>query len=402
MRLSIGFALGLALLSSAANASTPGSAHGTINVLLGNPNGIVLKTDSRLTYQNKTFTDTGQKLFQIDQKTVCSFAGLAAYSAQYRELALDTGGVIEGFSHALAQSGPVSFETKVNSLALALLQSYSSVFTVYNEVHADLPETQALIVLVVGYGDDGSVETAKIVLNIKPTNAQASIGGIDFAKPGKKFFFLTAGIDKEVNSLLTDTSRDTTGVLRIYADAVKAGKADSLSLDELESLASVLELAATSDVGVGGPVQTAFLQDSKADFKPVAGLTTSAVPKQMTMMVNTSEKGGELPMYKSLLPTIHINEDCDHASLGLDNAIIYGGLYDTCRIFYNGGPFRCDRSALFLHGSLVVGPKLTLNGPEVQTALKELPELTPVSYRSLHLRPDQLKQLGYEDSTVKP
>src|ERR1019366_100004 len=49
-------------------------AHGTVNVFIGNRNGLVVVTDSRLSYGNN-YQDAGQKLFKLDDNTICTIAG---------------------------------------------------------------------------------------------------------------------------------------------------------------------------------------------------------------------------------------------------------------------------------------------------------------------------------------
>lgn len=51
------------------------SSHGTINILLANGNGMVLLTDSRTSNHGRLVSDNSPKLFQLDDKTVCSIAG---------------------------------------------------------------------------------------------------------------------------------------------------------------------------------------------------------------------------------------------------------------------------------------------------------------------------------------
>ena len=57
---------------------------GTVNIVLANANGIVALTDSNQTYMvgSEPFTHSkpGQKLFRIDDRTVCTIAGFGAQS----------------------------------------------------------------------------------------------------------------------------------------------------------------------------------------------------------------------------------------------------------------------------------------------------------------------------------
>ena len=50
------------------------STHGTVNVFLVNKNGLVVVTDSRLS-NAAGIVGNGQKLFRIDDRTICTIAG---------------------------------------------------------------------------------------------------------------------------------------------------------------------------------------------------------------------------------------------------------------------------------------------------------------------------------------
>jgi len=61
----------------------PEQTHGTINILLANKNGLVLLTDSRLSNATQQPVDDGQKLFVLDDHTICSIAGFYSDSGPY-------------------------------------------------------------------------------------------------------------------------------------------------------------------------------------------------------------------------------------------------------------------------------------------------------------------------------
>ena len=67
------------------NPKDDGVAHGTINIALGNKSGLVVLTDSMVTAMDATGThqlsNPGQKLFKLDDRTVCSVAGFASATA---------------------------------------------------------------------------------------------------------------------------------------------------------------------------------------------------------------------------------------------------------------------------------------------------------------------------------
>jgi hypothetical protein len=55
--------------------------HGTINIALGNENGIIVLTDSMLTGATGQLREPGQKLFKLDDRTVCALAGFVSAPA---------------------------------------------------------------------------------------------------------------------------------------------------------------------------------------------------------------------------------------------------------------------------------------------------------------------------------
>ena len=55
-------------------ASGLSPSHGTINIFLANRNGLVAVTDSRLSSNGKAVA-RGQKLFKVDDHTICAVAG---------------------------------------------------------------------------------------------------------------------------------------------------------------------------------------------------------------------------------------------------------------------------------------------------------------------------------------
>src|SRR5437773_8729278 len=67
--------------------------HGTINVALGNKNGIVVLTDSMLTTGDHQLPNPGEKLFKLDDHTVCAIAGFVSAPGPARDLNTSTSGI---------------------------------------------------------------------------------------------------------------------------------------------------------------------------------------------------------------------------------------------------------------------------------------------------------------------
>src|SRR5258706_9342798 len=101
--------------------------HGTINVALGNENGIVVLTDSMLTAGAQQRPDPGQKLFKLDDRTVCAIAGFvsaAAVSAPptsppvaVPDLNTNTSAIIHEYIRQSARQAPQTIAEKLRALA---------------------------------------------------------------------------------------------------------------------------------------------------------------------------------------------------------------------------------------------------------------------------------------------
>jgi hypothetical protein len=107
---------------AAQNPTDDGVVHGTINVALGNKSGLVVLTDSMVTVTDSTGRhqrrDPGQKLFKLDDRTVCSVAGFASASADsdkvtISDLNTDTSAIIHEY---VRQSTPQSRQSIVEKL----------------------------------------------------------------------------------------------------------------------------------------------------------------------------------------------------------------------------------------------------------------------------------------------
>lgn len=57
-----------------ATAQLSSPLHGTVNIILANSQGIVVETDSQLSDTNGQPVGLGQKLFRVDDHTVCTIA----------------------------------------------------------------------------------------------------------------------------------------------------------------------------------------------------------------------------------------------------------------------------------------------------------------------------------------
>lgn len=139
-------------------AEQPGVAHGTINVFLANQNGIVVLTDSRLTYTSSMLAlpDPAQKLFVLDTRTVVAFAGFASEALRMDpEVPNATSEIIQSYAYELYSKGEnyhPSLKQKLGGLAWILKNQLELITTISNSPHE---KDYALELTMAGYDVDG-------------------------------------------------------------------------------------------------------------------------------------------------------------------------------------------------------------------------------------------------------
>jgi hypothetical protein len=171
---------------------------------------MVLVTDSRTTSTHGRYHwDNPQKLFKLDDKTVCSFANFAtdigpvveapaptallpetdsalqrAGKDRYDVLPFDSAAVIQSFAQALQrQSKEPRFKDKVEALAATLGLSLHELANELSASSTRFPGDYEIQLLVAGYDIDGQAYMAKRIIRIKhyeasPPEYRVEIGNV--------------------------------------------------------------------------------------------------------------------------------------------------------------------------------------------------------------------------------
>jgi hypothetical protein len=168
MRLGICFllcALPAMVVIDKSQASVPGrhQAHGTVNIFLANQNGLAVVTDSMLTYADGTHPpEPVQKLFQLDDRTICTVAGEYISDAPQRStLDLSVARTIRSFEIELRKHPIGSLVEKLRALSFAL-QAQFRLNTLANIIGANDPKLLPLQLTVAGYDFDGQLKIGKL------------------------------------------------------------------------------------------------------------------------------------------------------------------------------------------------------------------------------------------------
>ena len=268
------------LLTLSLTAATTLYAHentrvnrGTVNIALANPNGIVLLADSMQTVQGPTglqFKQPVQKLFRLDDKTVCSIAGFASESGwRTPQLDTDVTGIIADFRDQLSKKPVSELDAKLKAIAF-IVGFYIDLVANRHEVLAGpgTPSNQyEFEIIVAGYDSDGKPKLKK--LKLTPVVTQAADGhhywshtvSAEAADLGPGLAYLLGGI-QDVSREVLDRPEDFGDVpaIREYALAKKRDGGRTLTLTQMTLLATDMAAqTARRTPSVGGPDQIAIL-----------------------------------------------------------------------------------------------------------------------------------------------
>jgi hypothetical protein len=261
-----------------ASASTPASAQalsndvilgGTINVVLANKNGAVVLTDSMLSDESGPVPvphpeTPGQKLFQLDDKTVCAIAGFVSVPGLFPEFSPSVSAVVNTFSEQLKRYSPQPLRAKLTALAMLMGQNISAIAELRAAANNPLRVNNYLsTITLVGYDLDGILKIGQVQLATDPEKIRdwAVIIGIQIVPVGDNLTCGFAGKWKTAEKLLNDPGSEPLDktLTRLKASLATDGGA-SLTLDELRGIAtSLAAYTAQADPTVGGDNQIAEL-----------------------------------------------------------------------------------------------------------------------------------------------
>ncbi len=372
------------------------ATRGTINILLADSKGAVLVTDSRASdLFGKKVNDSSQKLFQLDDQTVCSIAGFGYDPGPHRELSEAAGGVIQAYADGLKESrSSLDFHDKTFALAWELGMRLAGLETAYQYAkNSRAPRTDDMTILFVGFDKGGQLNVEKLAIAVVPSGAPGSkpqfhgeVSQMEFHTVGQAFVALTAGIDDDAKIRLKHPSvfKNETG-LHLYAESLREGKAAQLPIGELEGLARTLELdVADATTVVGGPIQVARLQNKSIALSLPDDLSTSRPPYTNGILVGSGAEG--FPFFLAIYTephTVFVDFHCVNSAFRLDEMILLGGRYEGCNFFFDGGEFYRDPTVSVNGGKLILGPHVDRDSYFFRRAHELMPELEVIDYQQL-------------------
>lgn len=369
-------------LATICQATSAQSTRGTINILLANKNGMVLVTDSRATSSDGRHFDNSSKLFQIDDRMVCSIAGFATDPGPIREMRLEAAGVIRGFRESLASfdgEADLSFEEKLKDLAFEI-EYRMTVLRDSKTEYGQSSNVGSFQLLAAGYEPNGTAKIAKIGIDVNPGNQGKEKLDWEIKPIEGELSYFTAGIDDSVRARLSNPGAFSDEMpIKNYGLAKDHNLTSELTLKQLDDLAVYLEMDAAKTYAsiVSGDIQKAVLADGRVEFSPPKGLNPGEKPPPImtfTDHLGLKGMGATIPMHLEK-PVALTNFSCSNSGLELDGAMVYSGKLDRCYFFYAGGEYYLSPTLDMSSSVLVLDDNLDINNPKVQEIRRDFPAL---------------------------
>ncbi len=250
--------------------------HGTINIALGNGNGLVVLTDSMVTEMHpegaRQRPEPGQKLFKLDDRTVCAIAGFAsapARSAQATsppvaipDLNTNASAIIHEYVRQSALQSRQSIAEKLRALASLFKMHLAMIANVRDAAGNPTPiDAYRFQLIVAGYDIDDKPKIGRIALQMKNYNGDflSEVEDASISDVAERLIWKSNGMpDIATQILLHPESRPRDEVFGAYATSFRDNRGRSLTVKQMVELAKKLAYC-TSKVHpeVGGPNQVA-------------------------------------------------------------------------------------------------------------------------------------------------
>lgn len=408
------------------------AAHGTVNIFLANGNGLIAVTDSKISAQSGPL-GYGQKLFKLDDRTICSIAGFFSWSGPVMPgnipsmLPTSAPAVLNGYIQdhqrylKLHQNDPQSLQSTFSGVlkawtdGLDLMRETQGIFG--QQIKANEFKT---VITIAGYerGELWVGQTAVILdTGKKSFTLEPTIPVLH--EVGNRLSYVLAGEYLEVLSILNTPSKYgySNPSLAAYYKSQKADQGSSLNLADLKALAEKLESIAAREhpSDVGGQMQFAVLSDDNVSYfdSPPSSQPSALGHESMrtnarngyrfgntytgsiepSMLDNFSQLGynseikNGLFMMRRLPPaTFYLvkSDSFTNELVELGGLVILGSTFTKCTLLYDGSPivFFSDKNTL-VDTDLLLGPHTSRGAPFVKDFRKMYPDVRISQWRNI-------------------
>lgn len=369
---------------------------GTINVVAAQDQSIVVLTDSMLTetWQDTQGTPTyrqraepGQKLFQIDDRTVCTFAGFASTNTPTVPDFLNNVSAIMGrYKDKLRNAGPLSVAQKLEMLEVVFSHYLKGIANIRDLMFSG--QDYYFELFIAGYDPDGTPQVGSLRLAMVSEPVGVGVGSMfvpvtqerAVIPVTRRLSVYVHGIsDVALEILHNPTSWNTDPAVAAYRNAVKLDK--PLSIEQMKALAiSLKQQTAGRYREVGGPNQIAVLRAGRIEsfeqpnFPPIP-LTGFRFQIFATITAgNTNGPSRPITMWGILAPgsfPLYFNNEFNRVRQELGNSYYSRNVFRECLLSYDGGTIEFEKSNQVIDSDLLIGSGVGRDSPQVKQLLKD-------------------------------
>jgi hypothetical protein len=359
--------------------------HGTINVVIANDNGMVVLTDSMITATRRDahgslvsaqLSTPGQKLFRIDDESVCSFAGFAsADTTPLPDFLNSVSGIMARVPVQLSRF-KLPFSQKLDVL--------EGLFTYYLTGVANLrhSDTGTFELLLAGFDLDGSPKVGRLILGTTSEHNSEFLRSVTLERhvfsiaPQTMGIFLNGKRELAGQILMNPERWKANAAIADFENATQ--KHEAMTIEQMQALAVALkEETAKQDNEVGGPNQIAVLRNHKVQSLEQPQFPAVVLPPYEFRIFSTftfDESGAQDKRRRQAIGfdgfAVMVVNTFIHVNQPLDNAYFANNTFRDCALYYGGGRLLFMDSNTITDTDLFLSPTASRDSSVVQDLLK--------------------------------
>jgi 20S proteasome alpha/beta subunit len=345
---------------------------GTINVALGNENGLVVLTDSMASVGGVPRPDMpSQKLFKLDDRTVCAIAGFASApaisahavspQASLPDLNTSTSAIIHEYVRQSAMQPPQSITERLRTLAFLMSRHLSTIANVRDALGNPTPlDSYRFQLIVAGYDTDDNPKIGKITLRMSNDrgNLTSEIEEAAILNIEKKLVVQLNGMPDVAQEILVHPeSKPEDTAINQYAASFAENGGSTLTVDQMVELAKRLAYF-TSKVHpqVGGPNQIAVFQRQRSVKIEQQKFPDPPKPlANFSLVVNSHFSYSGIAIAKGV-SAIFVRCSWIGMQRELDGNYFIGNDFSNSALMYDGGVVNLGDTNRVTNSVLIIGP----------------------------------------------
>jgi 20S proteasome alpha/beta subunit len=365
---------------AAENPTDDGVVHGTINIALGNKNGLVVLTDSMVTTTDATGThqlsNPSQKLFKLDDRTVCSVAGFASAAAvstrvTVPDLNTSTSAIIHEYVRQSAPQSSQSIAEKLRALASLFRMHLAMIANVRDAAGNPTPiDKYRFQLIVAGYDIDDKPKIGRIELRMKSDTGSliSEIEDVSLLNVEEEFVWQLNGMPDVASQILRHPeSKPEDAAIKLYATSLTENGGRSLTLEQMVELAKRLAYyTSQAHREVGGRDQVAIFKKSQTVSIDQPTFLEPPRPLFRFSLVVDSHFSYSSVVFAKGSPAVFVRCSWVGMQHDLDGHYYIGSAFTNSVLMYDGGDVNLGDTNRVTDSVLLLGPHAILENEIVR------------------------------------